>query len=48
MKGSAELLLDDKRILLDEGDCVYFDSSMKHRLLSVDGSEVSVLAVITR
>lgn len=48
MKGSAELLLDDKRVLLDEGDCVYFDSSMKHRLLSVDGSEVSVLAVITR
>ena len=48
MKGSAELLLDDKRVLLDEGDCVYFDSSMKHRLLSIDGSEVSVLAVITR
>jgi mannose-6-phosphate isomerase-like protein (cupin superfamily) len=48
MSGCAELLLDDERILLDEGDCVYFDSSLKHRLLSKDGSEVKVLAVVTR
>ena len=48
MSGSAELLLDDERIILDEGDCVYFDSSLKHRLLSHDGLEVRVLAVVTR
>jgi transcriptional regulator with XRE-family HTH domain len=48
MAGRAELLLDDDRIFLEEGDCVYFDSSMKHRLLSRDGSEVKVLAVVTR
>lgn len=48
MKGNAELLLDDNRISLEEGDCVYFDSSLKHRLLSKDGSEVKVLAVVTR
>lgn len=48
MKGAAELLLDNERINLDEGDCVYFDSSMKHRLLSRDGQEVKVLAVVTR
>jgi len=46
--GTAELLLDEERIILQEGDCVYFDSSLKHRLLSGDGSEVKVLAVVTR
>jgi transcriptional regulator with XRE-family HTH domain len=48
MKGVAELILDEERISLEEGDCVYFDSSLKHRLLSRDGSEVKVLAVVTR
>ena len=48
MKGTAELLLDDRRITLFEGDCVYFDSALKHRLLSRDGGEVKVLAVVTR
>jgi transcriptional regulator with XRE-family HTH domain len=48
MKGVAELLLEDERITLDEGDCIYFDSSLKHRLLSRDGTEVQVLAVVTR
>ncbi|NTW99459.1 MAG: cupin domain-containing protein, partial [Geobacteraceae bacterium] len=48
MKGTAELVLDEKRIVLEEGDCVYFDSSLKHRLLSKDGTEVKVLAVVTR
>lgn len=48
MKGDAELILDEERIALEEGDCVYFDSSIKHRLLSRDGSEVKVLAVVTR
>jgi transcriptional regulator with XRE-family HTH domain len=48
MKGVAELLLDDERIILNEGDCVYFDSSLKHRLLTADGAEVKVLAVVTR
>ncbi len=48
MKGVAELLLEDERIILGEEDCVYFDSSLRHRLLSKDGEEVRVLAVVTR
>lgn len=48
MKGEAELILDDNRIVLREGDCVYFDSALKHRLLSPSGEEVKVLAVVTR
>jgi len=48
IKGKAEVILEDERLILDEGDAVYFDSSLKHRLLSFDGSEVQVLAVVTR
>ncbi|MDF1580978.1 MAG: XRE family transcriptional regulator [Desulfuromonadales bacterium] len=48
IKGKAEVLLEDERIALDEGDAVYFDATLKHRLLSRDGGEVQVLAVVTR
>ena len=48
MAGTAELLLEDERYELMQGDCVYFDSNLRHRLLSKDGSEVQVLAVVAR
>ena len=48
MKGTAELLLDDQRILLNEGDSVYFDASLKHRLLSSVSDEVKVMVVVMR
>jgi transcriptional regulator with XRE-family HTH domain len=48
MKGVAELILEEERIVLEEGDCVYFDSLLKHRLISMDDGEVEVLAVVTR
>jgi transcriptional regulator with XRE-family HTH domain len=48
MKGTAELLLDDRRIMLNEGDSVYFDANLKHRLLSSSGDEVKVMVVVMR
>lgn len=48
LKGCAELLLDDQRIALNEGDSVYFDANLKHRLFSSGGDEVKVLAVVMR
>lgn len=48
MKGSAVLLLDDQRLILDEGDAVYFDSTLKHRLLANGRGEVKVMAVVMR
>ncbi len=48
MSGTAELIVEDERITLERGDCIYFDSSARHRLLSKDGAEVKVLAVVTR
>ncbi len=48
MEGTAELLLDEQRILLNEGDGIYFDAKLKHRLLSKDGEVVKVMAVVMR
>lgn len=48
MRGTAELLLDDQRIVLNEGDSVYFDAALKHRLLSPGCDEVKVLVVVMR
>jgi transcriptional regulator with XRE-family HTH domain len=48
LKGKAEVILEDERLVLEEGDAIYFDSALKHRLLSFDGQEVQVLAVVTR
>ena len=48
LKGRAGGILEDDRIVLEEGDAVYFDAALKHRLLALDGQEVQVLAVVTR
>lgn len=48
MKGTAELILDDQRITLNEGDAAYFDSNLKHRLISSGKGEVKVMAVVIR
>ena len=48
LQGTAEMRLDEQTVILNEGDCVYFDSNVKHRLLSRDGAEVKVLAVVLR
>ena len=48
MSGCADLLLDDQVFTLDQGDSVYFDSSLRHRLLTHDGHEVKVLVVVTK
>ena len=47
LKGKAEILLEEERILLEEGDAVYFDATLRHRLLSC-GEETQVLAIVTR
>ena len=48
LNGRAEILLEDERILLEEGDAVYFDASLRHRLLSCGEGETQVLAIVTR
>jgi len=48
MSGNADFMLDDKIYTLCQGDSIYFDSSLGHRLLSHDGKEVKVLVVVTK
>ena len=48
LSGNAELILDDERFELNAGDAAYFDSSVKHRVLSLDGEEVVLIAVVAR
>lgn len=48
LEGEAELLLGDERIVLREGDSVYFQSNLRHRLISHGGRGAKVLAVLTR
>lgn len=47
LKGTAEILLDDEHVILEEGDSIYFDTTLKHRFLSKDGTEVKILSVVT-
>lgn len=48
LSGTAEIILDDERFTLETGDAVYFDSTVKHRLLAKEGETVQVVAVVTR
>lgn len=48
VEGRAELLLEGEPVLLEEGDSVYFNSSLRHRVVPKDGSEVKAIAVVTR
>ncbi len=48
MEGEVEMIVGDERIILREGDSIYFDSTVKHRLLSHSDKISKVLAVIAR
>ncbi len=41
-----KVFLEDERHLLEEGDCIYFDSGIPHRGQCVGGREAKVLVVI--
>ncbi len=49
LEGEAELLLEKDRIVLREGDSVYFESTLRHRLLAHGSSAgAKVLAVLAK
>ncbi len=48
LEGEVELLLGEERIVLFSGDSVYFQSTLRHRLLSHGGKPAKVLAVLYR
>ena len=48
LEGEAELMLEDERIVLQEGDSVYFESGLRHRLLSHGEGGARVLAILAK
>ena len=48
IKGTIELILDNQIIPLSQGDSIYFDSSLKHSLVSKNGHDGEVLTIIAR
>ena len=48
LKGSAELVYDTERLVLKEGDSIYFDSTARHRLLCNNNIPAKVLVVLTK
>jgi len=48
LEGEAELLIENERIVLREGDCVYFESNLRHRLLAHGDGGAKVLAVLAK
>lgn len=48
LSGRAELYVEEHRFELDEGDSVYLDAGLRHRLARLGESEVKVLAILCR
>ena len=48
LSGRAELHIEEDRFDLDEGDSVYLDAGLRHRLTRLGEEEVKVLAILCR
>lgn len=44
--GRLELTIKNKVLILNEGDSIYFDSSLPHCMRALDGKSVRFLAII--
>lgn len=48
IKGSLKIMLEDHSEILNEGDCVLYDSSHGHGMIAVNGGDCVFLAVILK
>lgn len=46
LEGSMLLEFKDKQLILNEGDSIYFDSSLPHGMRALDNKQVKFLAII--
>ena len=46
LEGRLHLRINDRDLILGEGDCIYFDSSKPHGMKALDGKQVKFLAII--
>ena len=45
LQGTLEMLLNSQEIALEEGDCIYFDTSLEHRFCSRESTGRVILEV---
>ena len=46
LEGKLQLKINDKNLILEEGDSIYFDSGLPHGMKALNGKPVKFLAVI--
>ena len=46
LKGRMLLQINNKELILEEGDSIYFNSELPHGMKALDGEKVSFLAII--
>lgn len=46
LEGTLRLIMGGRELLLNEGDCIYFDSTIPHGMRSVGDKEAKMLVVI--
>lgn len=46
LEGRMMLMINEKELILEEGDSIYFDSTLPHAMKALDGKPVKFLAII--
>lgn len=46
LEGRMKIFIDNKELILNEGDSIYFDASLPHGMQPMDGKSVKLLVVI--
>ena len=46
LEGKLQFRINDKDLILEEGDCIYFDSSFPHGMKALGGKKVRFLAIV--
>ena len=46
LSGTLKMVIEDKELILEEGDCVYLDSKFRHALKAVGDKDVNFLAIV--
>lgn len=46
LEGRLKISIDGKQEILNEGDCIYYDSALPHGMIATNGNECKFLAIL--
>jgi quercetin dioxygenase-like cupin family protein len=46
LEGTLKIMVNGKTEILNAGDCIYYDSSLPHGMIAVNGKECKFLAIL--